>query len=301
MPGNETSTTSTTPASVRPSSWLSSAREVGPTCTTTYGQYRTFLSRLGAEPYSHPIFQRKAEGIAAAVRKVLDEQCEAAKHYIKNLHGPCKKGETRVTWKRMFAAADCSWCTPADNNAPHGMFCVRIPTLHGALLDYELMSRNSKENPFLATSTAMECHGGFMCFTRLEEEGCGSESFKMVLDGDTALQTCFLIISKNGVIRFCCSHRNKNCGKNTKLAGVGKGKHCCCQGKNHKWTVTGTGTCGCIQGPQELAFMKKCNNELLAEGGEKKDPRVVRHLKSGRTHTHPCHTTTPGVLLALPP
>ena len=87
-------------------------------------------------------------------------------------------------WKNGAAVVDCTWATPGSSSV-HGAAAMRALKYWGALLGFACISRNNPEDPFCSTSCSMELIGVRMICPQLKEDGFGSESVTIGIDGDT--------------------------------------------------------------------------------------------------------------------
>lgn len=87
-------------------------------------------------------------------------------------------------WSNGAAVVDCTWATPGAS-AVHGGAAFKALKFWGALLGFKCISRNNPEDPFCSTSCSMELIGVRMICPQLKEDGFGSESVTIGIDGDT--------------------------------------------------------------------------------------------------------------------
>ena len=197
------------------------------------------------------------------LRNKLDEEVQALHEHLKS------KG----LWKKGYGGSDGSWNKPRP--ALHGVFVARNlqKSAAGGILGYAMFSCVDLKCPYLGTSDSMEVLGIMMVMSKLATLGFGTESLKMVCDGDTH---CAKVCKKFFPCFFslCCSnHINKNWGKTVERASASKPQGCVCHGKKHKHKPP---YCGCFQTQQLVRFLKAANMKIMMKAGERRDPEFYR-------------------------
>ena len=165
-----------------------------------HGEYKKLLDGLGSEPFSTKAYNLRLDRLHAAATTVLRKQIKWVIEELKKLG---------VWHEGLAICCDCSWNTPG-HNAPHSVTCVRSLHIVGAVLAYCFLSRHNKQNPFLATSVAMESSASHTVLEEVRAAGGGEISVKFTADRDVNVMAAAKLVFDQLLERNCSGHWNKN-------------------------------------------------------------------------------------------